>query len=492
MSLLMEDLMKELKTLSSKLEESQSDSNSTSEVGEQGRPPGIGLDLLQMRNKSKSRRRRGRKRRLESHPELETGTESSCVDSSEDEAARDYCENAKIIVTDSDDDEFVPRRKCLTLPNGVPWSPLDLGESDSFTENIMNFNARRKKKIKKINKKFKALENLETMSVPVKGPIKNKTKQKNCKLKNEFEFNQTKKKKHSPTKNSFACEHEQMGRDCDAVDDDDIDEEGDEEDVIMDGSDISSEEESEEESEGSSSGSNEADDEGEESCIETNISAAIPYWEDEKMLEDKEEEDFQLVLAQSFKLLSDESKQDLERGLDKKLNRLAPKLNENGHFITYANKRTRAFLQHEDEHELCMNASCDTERDQIIELASLYSLHCRFEDGSNRKKIFLTKTRNTREPERRLLKRFLRREARKSRSLSAHSQRYASKRRKTTAPEVFTTENANPIPETNVGNQMLRSMGWKPGTGLGPDGNGIIKPIAAHKRPKKHGLGYSN
>lgn len=54
----------------------------------------------------------------------------------------------------------------------------------------------------------------------------------------------------------------------------------------------------------------------------------------------------------------------------------------------------------------------------------------------------------------------------------------------------FSTENANPIPENNVGNQMLRSMGWIPGTGLGRDGAGILKPVSACKRPKKLGLGY--
>ena len=49
---------------------------------------------------------------------------------------------------------------------------------------------------------------------------------------------------------------------------------------------------------------------------------------------------------------------------------------------------------------------------------------------------------------------------------------------------------ANPIPENNVGSQMLRNMGWTPGTGLGRDGVGIIKPIAAYKRPKNLGLGH--
>ena len=296
--MLMEDLLKEIKSLSSRLEESQSDSNSTSEVGgDQSRPPGIGLDLLQMRNKSKSKRRRGRKRRLESHPELETGSESSFVDSSDEEVARDYCENitSKTNVTDSDE-EFVPVRKCLTLPKGVPWSPLDFGESDSYSENIMNFNARRKRKIKKINKKFKALEKLDKLSVPSKkGQIKEKEKKQRREQEND---------EHIQCDNVQFNSYKRVVENCD---DDEF--EDDDDDEMMEGSDVTSEEETDEgDSENSSSGSNEADDEGEESCIETNIPSVIPFWEDEKMYDDKETEDFQIVLSQSFKLLSDESK----------------------------------------------------------------------------------------------------------------------------------------------------------------------------------------
>ncbi|XP_048392617.1 G patch domain-containing protein 2-like isoform X2 [Stegostoma tigrinum] len=51
-------------------------------------------------------------------------------------------------------------------------------------------------------------------------------------------------------------------------------------------------------------------------------------------------------------------------------------------------------------------------------------------------------------------------------------------------------ENAQPIPETNIGNQMLQSMGWIPGTGLGPDGKGLAEPIRALRRPKGVGLGF--
>ena len=307
----MEDLMKEIKSLSTRLEESQSDSNSTSEVREQRRPPGIGLDLLQMRNKSKSRRRRGRKRRLESHPELETGSESSFVDSSEEEIARDYCENSfqsKTTVTDSDD-AFVPFRKCLTLPNGVPRSPLDFGESDSYSENIMNFNARRKRKIKKINKKFKALENFDKLSVPSKkGQFKEEEK-KHGKEERVF-YDENDRLDDIQFYNNIKAVENHGGKDFDEDDDD-----------MMEGSDVSSDEESDEVgSEDSSSGSNEADDEGEESCIETNVPQVIPFWEDEKMCDDKDSEDFQILISQSFKLLSDESNKGRNNTLPQKFN----------------------------------------------------------------------------------------------------------------------------------------------------------------------------
>jgi hypothetical protein len=50
---------------------------------------------------------------------------------------------------------------------------------------------------------------------------------------------------------------------------------------------------------------------------------------------------------------------------------------------------------------------------------------------------------------------------------------------------------APPIPESNVGNQMLRGMGWEPGTGLGAQSNGIQEPIMTSIRPKYVGLGHN-
>ncbi|XP_051500353.1 G patch domain-containing protein 2 isoform X1 [Myxocyprinus asiaticus] len=71
------------------------------------------------------------------------------------------------------------------------------------------------------------------------------------------------------------------------------------------------------------------------------------------------------------------------------------------------------------------------------------------------------------------------------------------KRRRKAAPVAapsasgVVAECAPPLPESNVGNRMLQSMGWTPGSGLGPDGRGITEPIRASQRPKGAGLGFN-
>ncbi|XP_048577225.1 RNA-binding protein 5 isoform X1 [Nematostella vectensis] len=45
------------------------------------------------------------------------------------------------------------------------------------------------------------------------------------------------------------------------------------------------------------------------------------------------------------------------------------------------------------------------------------------------------------------------------------------------------------IPENNIGNQMLKAMGWSEGRGLGKEGQGIVNPIQATMRSQNAGLG---
>lgn len=61
--------------------------------------------------------------------------------------------------------------------------------------------------------------------------------------------------------------------------------------------------------------------------------------------------------------------------------------------------------------------------------------------------------------------------------------------------------NSQPVPvvggacpaldERNIGNRMLQGMGWRPGTGLGAEGDGIVSPVRAYIRGKHTGLGFS-
>ncbi|KAK7502711.1 hypothetical protein BaRGS_00005961 [Batillaria attramentaria] len=56
--------------------------------------------------------------------------------------------------------------------------------------------------------------------------------------------------------------------------------------------------------------------------------------------------------------------------------------------------------------------------------------------------------------------------------------------------EGFVGEDAVPIPESNIGNKMLQTMGWIPGSGLGAEGDGRQDPVVAYRRRGRKGLGY--
>eukprot|EP00026_Physarum_polycephalum_P003112 Phypoly_transcript_03121.p1 GENE.Phypoly_transcript_03121~~Phypoly_transcript_03121.p1 ORF type:complete len:794 (-),score=150.92 Phypoly_transcript_03121:98-2479(-) len=55
-------------------------------------------------------------------------------------------------------------------------------------------------------------------------------------------------------------------------------------------------------------------------------------------------------------------------------------------------------------------------------------------------------------------------------------------------PARFVGENANPVGHDNIGNRMLRGMGWS-GGGLGARGEGITEPIAQQMKFSRSGLG---
>jgi hypothetical protein len=56
--------------------------------------------------------------------------------------------------------------------------------------------------------------------------------------------------------------------------------------------------------------------------------------------------------------------------------------------------------------------------------------------------------------------------------------------------------NNQPIPESNIGNKMLKNMGWSPGSSLGSsmkdNKSNLLIPIQTVTRPKRIGLGYAS
>ncbi|KAG6547441.1 hypothetical protein Mapa_010889 [Marchantia paleacea] len=56
--------------------------------------------------------------------------------------------------------------------------------------------------------------------------------------------------------------------------------------------------------------------------------------------------------------------------------------------------------------------------------------------------------------------------------------------------EVISAEKA--LDERNVGNRMLRNMGWQEGSGLGKEGTGIVEPVQAHGTGERAGLGSAS
>ena len=57
--------------------------------------------------------------------------------------------------------------------------------------------------------------------------------------------------------------------------------------------------------------------------------------------------------------------------------------------------------------------------------------------------------------------------------------------------QVVVGTGAQPLDNSNVGNRMLQGMGWRPGTGLGPECDGIRTPVPAYLRTKRVGLGFN-
>ncbi|XP_034018081.1 G patch domain-containing protein 2 isoform X2 [Thalassophryne amazonica] len=198
------------------------------------------------------------------------------------------------------------------------------------------------------------------------------------------------------------------------------------------------------------------------------IAGVVPWWEREAVSEELELVDpvFNSILTGSFPLMSPAA----QRGFQARLNRLHgnPQVSEGVQVGTSQGFNSRLNRQTQDSHEPWFSSASRREQ-----------LHWdpRTDRGHRRSCSVKTASRQT----------------------SGHLGSLCTgdvKRRRKAAPLGSTIPSgvvgeSSPIPETNMGNRMLQSMGWTPGMGLGPEGRGITEPIRASQRPKGTGLGFN-
>lgn len=205
-----------------------------------------------------------------------------------------------------------------------------------------------------------------------------------------------------------------------------------------------------------------------------------------------EEKKFQQLLKGSWQHLSDEAKDAYRLRMQKLRDRIPGREIRAGRrhlgaqrgpsfsILTSANEKLSRFLQDPAQSELRLHPMQKSERDQLSRLASLYSLQMLSEGARGLKCPVLKKTTNTMQA--------VRIDMDRSPSLWSDF-----KRQRKTPPASVTSENeAPPIDDNNIGSQILKCMGWTPGSGLGPQGTGRTSPVEAVVRPKYLGLGHGS
>ena len=238
----------------------------------------------------------------------------------------------------------------------------------------------------------------------------------------------------------------------------------------------------------------------EESSVEGPGRPRIPgLWEKEPLHSstDEEDEKFSQILNGTFPLMSESSQSRFKErlslsefkhpgkfGIRGSLRKQRRKPTQTSSSLTpkEINQKIVSLVQSGETvltFQLVSRAFCRT----IANLARAYNLECVIEQKRRLPVAspVLRKTQLTRMAERKEVEIILRNHGRDS-------------------PTTFIKERDPVVPvagrevprldETNIGNRMLQNMGWRPGTGLGPQSNGIQDPILAYIRPRHMGLGY--
>lgn len=162
------------------------------------------------------------------------------------------------------------------------------------------------------------------------------------------------------------------------------------------------------------------------------------------------------------------------------------------------NRDIKEFVRNEDMGEtLELDAYNPMIRKLVHELAHFYGLDTRSEGSGAERRNVLTKGQNTRLPrDLKKLDRFI--------DSAQKAVKYSAKpftKKTPVKPGLVQSSTlkihsgsvvggeASPITDDNVGNKLLRKLGWQPGQGLGSQKVGIKEPIAAVFKGNRTGLG---
>ncbi|XP_042114726.1 G patch domain-containing protein 2 isoform X2 [Peromyscus maniculatus bairdii] len=449
--------------------------------------------------KRQARKRRGRKRRSYNvHHPWETGhCLSEGSDSSLEEPSKDYRENhnSKKDHSDSDDQMLVAKRRpSSNLNNGVRGKRLLWHESDFAVDNLGNRTLRRRRKVKRMAVDLpQDISSKRTMTQVPEGCRDQDMDNDRSYQYPEFNRNKVKKRKLKVIRQGPKTQEEGGGLESEEISQTNKDKMEYEEQKVSD--------ELMSESDSSSLSSTDAglftNDEGRQGDDEQSdwfyekesggacgIAGVVPWWEKEDPAElDRNVSDpvFESILSGSFPLMSHPGRRGFQARLSclhgmpskniKKSGGAPPSMTSAPGPVS--NKRMVHFSPDAHHHDHWFSPGARTEHGQHQLLRDN-----RAERGHKKNCSVKTASRQT----------------------SMHLGSLCTgdiKRRRKAAPLPGPTtagivgENAQPILESNIGNRMLQSMGWTPGSGLGRDGRGISEPVQAVQRPKGNCLPWS-
>ncbi|XP_046860108.1 G patch domain-containing protein 2-like isoform X2 [Xenia sp. Carnegie-2017] len=234
------------------------------------------------------------------------------------------------------------------------------------------------------------------------------------------------------------------------------------------------------------------DDEREESCYETDsqcnwLHTAANSDDDEQKFHKLYRETLEYLKSKPFFLDEDQVSNPRTSGSSFLRSEMGPLT------MLEVNKRIKKFLQDPTKVELRLAHVKRKDKEELSQLAELYSLHCKMEDSPRRGTVILIKTRSTSKPAQSALCHLLGRPFREMHDSHVCSPGIDVKRRKKASSFVhgLVGESAPPLSANNTGYRMLQTMGWALGQGLGPTSSGIREPVEAFKRPGRIGLGHS-